>query len=188
MLIKSVQYHIRKQRVMSVLKLFLLLALVLSFSLAGLAQADGPALGSKEDNACNEGGSMSPGCTSDWAWSCGWYLARFQSGLYSRAQVPATCAILLPPLPVPAAPAAPAATGPFCVFVFGPNYVNFFGGFSLSGPTRVYSDPACAVPSTLENLREVYIGDGRDPNAACQEFFGTNVLTIYASGLVARCN
>lgn len=53
------------------------------------------------DNACYEGGVMAGKCTTDWHWTCGWYLARFTNGQFAREQVPVTCAGLLPPLPEP---------------------------------------------------------------------------------------
>lgn len=57
-----------------------------------------PEPGTAADNACNEGGSMwreNPvdGCTSDWHWTCGWYLARYDAGVFTS--VPAICQILL---------------------------------------------------------------------------------------------
>ncbi|MCL4875234.1 MAG: hypothetical protein KJ064_01175 [Anaerolineae bacterium] len=59
-----------------------------------------PEVGSAGDNACNEGGSMTGKCTTDWHWTCGWYLARYDAGVFKS--VPAACQILLdvrPPRP-----------------------------------------------------------------------------------------
>lgn len=35
--------------------------------------------GTKEDNACNEGGSMAGKCDTPWEWVCGYYLARWEA-------------------------------------------------------------------------------------------------------------
>lgn len=83
------------------------LILVLIFVLGSLAIS---AQELPEDaNACNEGGSMEGKCNVDfngdgeisefevtWAWTCGWYMARYDAGIFSRNQVPVFCESLLP--------------------------------------------------------------------------------------------
>ena len=86
--------------------LILVLIFVLS-SLAVSAQLD------EDANACAEGGSMEGKCNVDfngdgeindyevtWAWTCGWYIIRYDAGIFSRAQVPVFCSSLLPSEPV----------------------------------------------------------------------------------------
>ncbi len=51
-------------------------------------------------NACLEGGTMEGKCDSDWTWNCGWYLIRFEYGMFQREVIPTWCSGLLPPLPV----------------------------------------------------------------------------------------
>lgn len=53
------------------------------------------------DNACEAGGSMAGKCTSEWHWTCGWYVARYERGEFSLGQVPADCAasLIVPYLP-----------------------------------------------------------------------------------------
>lgn len=69
---------------------------VLLMSLAVMAQ-DAPADGSPADNACFEGGSLAGKCDwptaaeRDWAWTCGWYIARVESGELAPSDVPAWC-------------------------------------------------------------------------------------------------
>jgi hypothetical protein len=49
------------------------------------------------DNACYTGGSMEGKCDwptqdeEDWAWNCGWYVARYDQGLFTPNQVPEWC-------------------------------------------------------------------------------------------------
>lgn len=63
-----------------------------------------PEIGTPQDNACHVGGSMAGKCDTDWAWTCGWYLARYEAGVFNG--VPANCQILLdvkPPRIIPSA-------------------------------------------------------------------------------------
>ncbi|MEM9955831.1 MAG: hypothetical protein AAF846_29800 [Chloroflexota bacterium] len=61
-------------------------------------------------NACFAGGVLEGRCNDDldgdgvitdvetnWAWNCGWYLIRYNNGMYNRDDVPITCQIMLPP-------------------------------------------------------------------------------------------
>lgn len=63
----------------------------------------------EDANACYEGGTMAGRCNDDsngdgivsqeeidWAWRCGWYLIRYETGIYERDELPADCIILLP--------------------------------------------------------------------------------------------
>jgi|GEM_PF-2558026 len=75
-----------------------------------------PVLGTPDDNACHEGGSLEGKCESDWHWNCGYYLTRWESagghnGVYP---MPAGCAGVLPPTPPPP-PAPPEINVPFIV-------------------------------------------------------------------------
>jgi hypothetical protein len=81
------------------LTLILLLTLLVP---VGITSAGDPAIGSPDDNACNAGGVMDGKCTTEWHWVCGWYLARLNKNLITRAQFPAQCSSLLAPLPDPA--------------------------------------------------------------------------------------
>jgi hypothetical protein len=57
-----------------------------------------PECATRADNECYPGGTMHDRCgNSEWAWECGWYIARFNDGRLSREAVPLRCEILLPP-------------------------------------------------------------------------------------------
>jgi hypothetical protein len=86
-------------------KAFILLIILLLAALAVVAQEDLP----DDANACNEGGSMEGKCNIDfngdgevsdyevtWAWTCGWYMIRYDAGVFARNQVPVFCSSLLP--------------------------------------------------------------------------------------------
>lgn len=68
-----------------------------------------PVCGSSHDNACYTGGSMAGRCDNgfhadgsvtpaeiDWAWRCGWYVARYSDGTIPRSRVPSDCGSVLP--------------------------------------------------------------------------------------------
>lgn len=69
----------------------LLLMCIMLFVLPALAADDAA------DNACYDGGSMAGKCNlsteaeTEWAWTCGWYIARAQSGALPASGVPSWC-------------------------------------------------------------------------------------------------
>lgn len=78
-------------------RVMILIILSLFVSVAAFAQ-DG------ESNACDEGGSMENRChvdfnhdgevdeyESDWAWQCGWYVARVEEGSLPASELPDGC-------------------------------------------------------------------------------------------------
>lgn len=144
------------------LKFALLCLLVLSFALGGVAQAQEPQIGTAADNACNTGGAMARQCDNLWAWTCGWYLARFTSGQFSRAQVLDTCQKLLPPLPVP----AEATTTRFC-------FRETFFDFSV------------VLPPFYNNLTEYASADGSCSGAPVA--YETVVIAPDAATAFALC-
>jgi hypothetical protein len=97
----------------NMMKKLFLICLVILLTLPLLAQEDDEEAepSTREDNECYAGGTMEGRCNQDvdgdgivsqaevdWAWNCGWYMARYNDGVLSRAEVPSWCAILLPPL------------------------------------------------------------------------------------------
>src|SRR5436189_5539374 len=96
------------------LRKVLILALILVLgALAVYAADDNDSNSNPNANACFEGGSMAGKCNVDrseerrvgkvgvnWAWECGWYMIRYDVGLFS--EVPGRCKTLIP-AEVPAA-------------------------------------------------------------------------------------
>ena len=83
----------------------LLLVGLLVILAAGMVRAgddDGTAKpGTPEDNECNPGGVLyreenQDGCPTEWYWKAGWYLARYNRGLLSRADFPKEFDSVLP--------------------------------------------------------------------------------------------
>lgn len=107
-----------------------------------------PEAGSKGDNACNEGGSMAGKCDTDWEWTCGWYLARYEAAVF--AGVPSTCQILVDLIPKPAKDEAVAAggAGATCSIVYttATNTIDFSAnwGSPLPGQWQVGWNFPCA--------------------------------------------
>jgi hypothetical protein len=114
------------------LTLLVLIALIALLPL-GSAFADDPAIGSKEDNACNPGGEMNGKCTTEWDWVCGWYLARVKSGLIPR--VISACSILQPV--APADTSAPELVF-ICISTPGQHDVLYYGVVNQFGNADVF--------------------------------------------------
>lgn len=99
--------------------IFIALLSVASVSADGVddqGQANDPATNERA-NACFEGGSMEDAnCTTEWEWTCGWYLIRWEND--SSYEVPATCQILIPP---PVEEVVPVAVSAGCM-ITTPDY------------------------------------------------------------------
>jgi hypothetical protein len=87
-------------------KLFSLGGMIVLFVIATMAFAQDD----NSDNACYDGGSMEGKCnlgTEDetrWAWTCGWYIARVDAGVWGESSVPEWCNYVINvsvPHPVP---------------------------------------------------------------------------------------
>ena len=85
-------------------KVSITIVLLVLFSVSALIAAQegyNPEPFTPEDNACYEGGSMwrdpseSDGCTTDWHWECGWYVARYEADVYTEDDIPAWCDSLI---------------------------------------------------------------------------------------------
>ena len=76
---------------------WILALLCLLFGLTLVSAAQDGASGSPEDNACNVGGSLEGKCDwptdaeDQWAWTCGWYIARVDTGELTANDVPDWC-------------------------------------------------------------------------------------------------
>ncbi len=108
-------------------------------------------------NACYEDGSLAGKCDTDWEWTCGWYLIRFEYGSISREEFPGGCASLLPPI-IEDEPDTALPSGPGCQLFTG-SYVLFTGNFLAAGATT-YSDATCLTPSGITLVPSVYAPGG----------------------------
>lgn len=155
--------------------LFILVIVVLALPF-GMAHAEDPAVGSKEDNACNAGGSMAGQCTTEWHWVCGYYLARFNTGVFSRVQVPAACGSLLATIPVDA-----SGTVILCLSnpgIYVDAAVESFEGGSHIVPIYYFlsSDGTCSGSSIITAVG-FYTATGGDVLPTCG--FVTPATTYY---------
>jgi hypothetical protein len=105
------------------MKLLIVFLLILSLlAPLSVASAQAPSIGSKEDNACNPGGSMAGKCTTEWQWRCGWFLARWEAngGWFTLGNaLDGQCLSLLPPAPITPQDALALNVGPICILTFG---------------------------------------------------------------------
>lgn len=168
----------------------LIIALILS-SIAIFAQEDDQ--GNPNDpnnndraNACYEEGSMESKCHTEWEWICGWYMIRFDTGIFSREEVPATCASLLPAeidvteAPDGSAPPENSCKGP----IYGSLYVDFKGSNFIASPAQSFTDTNCTAPSTLIFLDLVYTTGGIGvANTICNVNISGSVATSLGSDI-----
>jgi hypothetical protein len=149
-----------------------LLGIVFIFTLlltsVGLAGAQEPPINTPADNACNEGGAMAGKCgNSEWAWTCGWHLARWltRGGWGGTYAMPDTCAILLPPRPpVSVAGSTDSTTAAFvdntritgCVLINPGTYASLTNALSIPAGTQVFSDASCSVGAGILGTNFVY--------------------------------
>lgn len=77
-------------------RMLVLLIALFALTLASAAQEE-TVTELPEDNACYAGGSLEGKCDwptdaeDEWAWTCGWYIARAENGVIWRADVPEWC-------------------------------------------------------------------------------------------------
>jgi hypothetical protein len=174
------------QRLLGIVFIFVLL-----LTSVGLAGAQEPPIGSPADNACNEGGAMAGKCgNSEWAWTCGWHLARWltRGGWGGTYAMPDTCAILLPPRPIVVQTSSAFSVGA-CLFDGTSAYANFNGSYFLLSPFEYFTDPSCTVSGGFTVAgKVVYAPAPFDANTLCLAAFGTTVLMGPFGDDIYTCN
>jgi hypothetical protein len=84
-------------------RLLVLLTALFAVTLASAAQ-DENTVESPDENACYAGGSLEGKCDwpteaeDEWAWTCGWYIARAERGTISESSVPNWCNYFTTPI------------------------------------------------------------------------------------------
>ncbi|MBN8594949.1 MAG: hypothetical protein J0M33_24565 [Anaerolineae bacterium] len=87
------------KRHLAIFMVFVTLLSVLHVLAADEVPSNDPTV-NENANACYEGGSMAGKCGDDIVlWQAGWYLIRFEAGIYTRETFPTGFAWVLPPLP-----------------------------------------------------------------------------------------
>jgi hypothetical protein len=135
-------------------------------------------------NACYDGASMEGKCDTEWAWVCGWYIIRFDDGIYTNEQVPAACTSLITThTPVPALPPG----GGCQQYDIAGFYVDFGSGYFLaSGHPASTIDSTCTILNATHHLNIVYAPAGTNALSRCNDH-GTYTNAILLYGDVYRC-
>lgn len=87
----------------SKIRLLVLFVALLALTLVSTAQDENSGE-SPEDNACYAGGSLEGKCDwptdaeDEWAWTCGWYIARVERGIIAESSVPNWCNYFTTPI------------------------------------------------------------------------------------------
>lgn len=97
-------------------------------------------VGDPRENACYTGGAMEAKCDTDWAWTCGWYLAQWinAGGWAGNYALPDDCFGLLSP-----ASTLPPYPSAGCIPLTSQYYADFNGGWSMPNGTPLYDSPSC---------------------------------------------
>lgn len=97
----------------------------------------------------------------EWAWDCGWYLARWERG---QGEVPTRCESL-----VSSAPVFPSAG---CIEAYPGDFFNFNGSYFIpEAESDIYDDPACTILGDFVGIGFVYAPAPYDPNELCMIAF-----------------
>lgn len=131
-------------------------------------------------NACFEDGSMAGECDTDWEWTCGWYMIRYENGIFGSSQIPAFCNSLLgtEEVSIPPTPVADVCAGP----VFGFAYIYFGAANFLGSPVQVYSDSACTITYSPAPISVAYAPSGvAEASTICSTNLPGSVAILIAS-------
>jgi hypothetical protein len=164
------------------------LAIVLLMLLPlGVSQAQGPAIDSPEDNACNPGGPMAGKCISEWHWVCGYYLARWiTNGGYNNPNnsMNSSCLSLLPSREAFFAGVVtlfgPSTHPAFCLGYVGGAYRDELipaGGPFVTSTQLSTSDGTCSGSPTGTTYIYFY---GTRKNAEAQGCIGAETIFNYS--------
>jgi hypothetical protein len=131
----------------------LLIILVLAFSFSAALVMGSDDEGNPNDpftndraNACYEDGTMASKCDTEWEWICGWYMIRFDAGIFTREEIPATCRVLLPGEPETVVnPATWPPAGCYYSSVYD-LYIFWNGNQTQNPPIEMTYDGTCATP------------------------------------------
>jgi hypothetical protein len=139
----------------------LLMLSFISFALDDQGNPNDPTTNDRA-NACYEDGTMADKCDTEWEWICGWYMIRFDYGIFSREEIPASCTVLLPGLPEAQqddiAYAYPTAG---CIELLSSLvYVDFNGGNFMAPGSISYSDSSCTSNLGTTSNPFVYAPNG----------------------------
>lgn len=130
-------------------------------------------------NACFEDGSMAGECDTDWEWTCGWYMIRYENGIFGSSQVPAFCDSLLGIEEV-SVPVVDICAGPFSGFA----YIHFGAANFLASPVQVYSDSACTITYMPIPISVAYAPDGAaEASTICAANLPGSVATLIGAGI-----
>lgn len=159
------------------MKIFRLLVLALMIAILGMvvsAQTTTPtSTESPEDNACFAGGLLEGKCDwptdaeNEWAWTCGWYIARYGTGEFTISQVPEWCNYFVGVDPIE------DATCYYSLLSLLPNFTLNNALNTLDNATFYENDGPACVTLTGEFGTVVEGADASDAQTVCESIFGT---------------
>lgn len=87
-----------KFKILTVSLILVLFSVAIVFAADGVDDNGNPndPLVNEDANACFGGGEMEGKCDTDWEWTCGWHLIRYNEGFITAEEFPIECSSLLP--------------------------------------------------------------------------------------------
>lgn len=87
-----------KLKIFTVSLILVLASVTIVFAADGVDDNGNPndPLINEDANACFGGGALEGKCDTDWEWTCGWHLIRYNEGVITADEFPLECSSLLP--------------------------------------------------------------------------------------------
>ena len=140
------------------------------------------------DNECYEGGEMDARCSTVYDWIIGWYLARYNQGMFTRDDMPAWIASsLFPPEPEPSnsdtGPATPANCLNLVAVALPDDDILLDFGLDHQLATIFEARTRCTVPLSGGGIRfaMVFASSQSTAEAMCNTYFGVSHAWDYTS-------
>lgn len=155
-----------------------LLCLIFGLTLASAAQQTNSE-GRPEDNACYTGGSLEGKCDwptdaeDEWAWDCGWYVARVDTGVFTVYDVPEWCNYFVAPRVI-------------CYDSFMPGQRDFIltGALNtVSNASGYLSLDGTCTGGVAQTETLVTGSNALDATATCQSLLGLNYVGVSMNAL-----
>lgn len=161
------------------LRVCMLLVCLILFALPVLATEESAA-----DNACYEGGSLAGKCDwpteaeNEWAWTCGWYIARAEQGVIAPGEVPSWCGYH--PL---TAPTVNIITGCIQGRNAGTKDHQFIGPLDTLNNLQKYDSEGGICQTPVSSLTVVYAPDSGAALPICETVLGTSIFATISMSL-----
>lgn len=133
------------------------------------------------DNACYEGGSLAGKCDwpteaeTEWAWTCGWYIARAENGAFAASDVPSWCGYQ----------STTVVDNDGCIEVVGSNYpdLRLIGALNTPNNAHFYMSNDGTCQTVHQTITIVTAIDIHDAQNSCIALLGVGYVGMPLSSI-----